>query len=296
MRSEICKYLVIACLIAMQIADSACWADSTRTLIIYPNVNAPAQRIYASIIEGIKQTSPLSESLAVDKNIQSAQLEVSLKKINPGKIIALGRTLAEKIKQTDYRNKMIVAATLFDPAEYPGVSLSIDSRVLHKKIKLLLPLVKKVFVFDDLIQPSITLYPENLKGQPLFTPLYHKDPLINARTLWKLLDKEASTSDAILLPSNLDRDILYELAQLAWEKKIILLSTNLAQLKEGVLMTFYPDNLGMGRQIGSFVIKHNNQGYQTLAHIHVALNPSIAKHLGLEFSADALSQFRLQVK
>jgi len=296
MRPEICKRLIIACLIAMQIAGSACRAEGTRTLIIHPNVKAPAQRIYANIIEGIKQASPLSDSLAIDKNTQSSQLEVNLEKINPDKIIVLGRTMAEKITQTDYRNKMIVAAALFGPDEYPGVSLSIDSRVLLKKIKSLLPFVKKVFVIDDPIQPSITLYPENLRDQPLFTPLYHKDPLINAQALWKLLDKDASTLDAILLPSDLDRDILYELAQLAWEKKIILLSTNLAHLKEGILMAFYPDNRGMGRQIGSFVIKHKNQDYQTLAHIHVALNPTIAKHLGLEFTPSALSQFRLQVK
>ncbi|MCK5190074.1 MAG: hypothetical protein KAR12_08460, partial [Methylococcales bacterium] len=72
--------------------------------------------------------------------------------------------------------------------------------------------------------------------------------------------------------------------------------TNLAHLKEGILMAFYPDNTGMGRQIGSFVIEHKNQDYQTLAHIHVALNPSIARHLGLEFAPDALNQFQLLVK
>ena len=296
MRPEICRRLVNAILIVLQFASTACLAEETRTIIIYPNVKAPIQRIYISIIEGIKQVSPQSEILAIDYDTQPTQLEVTLQKIKPDKIITLGRTMAEKVAQTDHRDQMIVAAALFDPVEYPGVSLAIDSRILLKKIKSLLPFVKKVFVIDDPLHPSITVYPENLQGQPLITPLYHKDPLVNTRVLWKLLDKDATKSDAIMLPSHLDRDILYELAQLAWEKKITLLSTNLAHLKEGILMAFYPDNTGMGRQIGSFVIEHKNQGYQSLAHIHVALNPSIARHLGLEFSPDVLNQFQLLVK
>ncbi len=296
MRSEICKRLIIAILINLLIVGIACPAEQTRTLIIYPNVKAPLQRIYTRIIEGINQVSLQSKILTINIDTQPSQLEATLQQIKPEKIITLGRTTAEKVAQTDYRDQMIVAAALFDPFEYSGISLAIDSRILLKKIKTLLPFVNNVFVIDYPSQPSIRIYSENLQGQPLITPLYHKDPLVNTQVLWKLLDKNASKSDAIILPSHLDRDILYELVQLAWEKKIILLSTNLAHLKEGVLMAFYPDNTGMGRQIGSFVIEHKAPGYESLSYIHVALNPTIAKHLGLKFAPDVLSQFQLLVK
>lgn len=295
MRSGTCS-VFIAVILSFPLTVSVCSAEEIHTIIIYPKVKAPIQQIYSDITKGIKQVAPLSETLAIDDDTQTSHLEAILQQIKPEKIIALGRRTADKVVRIGYQDQMIVAAALFDPSEYQGVSLAIDSRILLKEINSLLPFVKKVFVLGNPTRPSITIYPESLHGQPLIIPLYHEDPLINTRQLWRLLDKEASKIDAIILPSHLDRDILYELAQLAWEKKIILLSTNLAHLKEGILMVFYPDNIGMGQQIGTFATEHNKRGYQSLTHINTAFNTTIAKHLGLEFSPDAMNQFQIKIK
>lgn len=297
MRSEICRSLSIAILMTLLFIDPVCLAESAQTLIIYPKVKAPVQRIYTTIIEGIQQTLPHSDSLLLDQSTTPVQLANTLRQMKPEKIIALGRTMAEKVIESGYREHMSVAAAVFDPLEFPsGVSLAIDSRSLLKKIHSLLPWVNRVFVLDTSTHPSIKVYPESLHDQPLMIIQYYDDPLLATRQLGQLLDGEASKNDAIILPSHLDRDILYEMAQLAWEKKIILLSTNLTHLKDGILMVFYPDNAGMGRQIGAFMTEQQGQGYASLTHLHVALNPTVAEHLGFEFTPAVLNQFQLKVK
>ena len=178
----------------------------------------------------------------------------------------------------------------------PELAASIGPERFLQEIKTTLPSIKRVFVVGSPRQPNIRIYPESLQGQPLIVPQIHEDPLINSRQLWQLLEQAIHNTDAIILPSHLDRDILYELVQLAWRKKIILLSTNLAHLKEGVLMVFYPDNAGMGRQIGDFATQHSGPGFESLTHIQIALNPTVAKHLGLKFAPDVFKRFKLQVK
>ena len=296
MRSEICRLAIAAALMILPIITAVCQAESARTIIIFPRINAPVQRIYDTIIEGIQKTLPQSTPLSLDRSLQPAEVESAIRPFNPDKIIVLGRTTAEKVALSDYRDKMVVAGVLFEPDEYSGISLAIDSRRLLQEIKTTLPSIKRVFVVGSPRQPNIRIYPESLQGQPLIVPQIHEDPLINSRQLWQLLEQATHNTDAIILPSHLDRDILYELVQLAWRKKIILLSTNLAHLKEGVLMVFYPDNAGMGRQIGDFATQHSGPGFESLTHIQIALNPTVAKHLGLKFAPDALKRFKLQVK
>lgn len=296
MRPEICRHAIAATMMILSIIASVCQAESSRTVIVFPQVKAPTQRIYDAIIEGIKQTLPNSTPLSVDNPVQPDQLDSVLNSFNPERIIVLGRTTADRIASSTHRDKMIVAGALFEPDEFTGVTLAIDSRRLLQEIKTILPSIRHVFVFDSTRQLHIRIHPESLNSQPSIVPQLHEDPLINSRQLWQLLEKADPKIDAIILPSQLDRDILYELAQLAWQKKIILLSTNLAHLNQGVLMVFYPDNIGMGRQIGNFTTLHPGPGFESLTHIHIALNPTVAKHLGLSFTPEVLGRIQLQVK
>ncbi|MCD2452920.1 hypothetical protein GO003_021290 [Methylicorpusculum oleiharenae] len=283
-------------ILALSLLSSICLAQTERPLILHPKVNAPIQQVYSAIIEGVKTVMPLSDTLVIDDSMPVSQLEATLNSIQPTKIIALGRMPAEKVAQSRYREQLLVAGTLFDASEFEGVSLAIDSRVLVSELKTLLPSIKRVFVFGAPTRSSIFVHPESLIGQPLMISRHHEDPLINTRALWQLLAHEASTTDAILLPSQLDRDILFELVQLAWEKRIILLSTNLAHLKEGVLMVFYPDNAGMGRQIGTLAANPKAQRYESLTQIQIAVNTSVATHLRIDITPKDLRCIQLQVK
>ncbi len=296
MRPEISRRVIAVALMILPIIASVCQAEPTRTLIVLPQAKAPTQRIFDAIIEGIGQMLPDSTPLIVDHRMQPEQLDSVLNASNPERIIVLGRTTADRIASSPHRDKMIVAGALFEPDEFTGITLAIDSRRLLQEIKTILPSLRRVFVVGSPRQLHIRIYPESLNSQPSIVPELHQDPLTHSRRLWQLLEQADPKTDAILVPSQLDRDILYELAQLAWQKKVILLSTNLAHLNQGVLMVFYPDNIGMGRQIGDFTIQHPGSGFESLTHIHIALNPNVAKHLGLSFAPEVISRIQLQVK
>jgi ABC-type uncharacterized transport system substrate-binding protein len=115
------------------------------------------------------------------------------------------------------------------------------------------------------------------------------------RLLGHLVEEEATTSDAVLIPANLPSNIFYEIAKIAWDRKIILLSTNLAHLENGVLMAFYPDPEGLGEQLGVLA----NTGkfeFENLKAVTAGLNQRVAQHLNIEIEASKLDLFSVKLK
>jgi len=115
------------------------------------------------------------------------------------------------------------------------------------------------------------------------------------RLLGHLAEEEATTSDAVLIPANLPSNIFYEIAKIAWDRKIILLSTNLAHLESGVLMAFYPDPEGLGEQLGTL----SNTGkfeFENLNAVTAGLNQRVAQHLNIEIEASKLELFSVKLK
>ena len=115
------------------------------------------------------------------------------------------------------------------------------------------------------------------------------------RILGHLVEQEATIGDAVMVPANLPGNILFEITKIAWERHVILLSTNLAHLESGVLMVFYPDEIGLGEQLGTLA----NSGepvFESLKWVHAALNQRVAQHLNLTIEAKALGQFSVKFK
>lgn len=293
MRSETFRTLV---LIISLLGGGFSQAENTNTLLIYPKVQGPLERIYQAIIQGIKTQITLDDTLAINSQTDPAQIQAIFKS-QPVSVIALGRNTAEILNRYGYSEHMLVGATVFNANEYQGVSLGFDSRVLLHAINDKLPRVKRVFIVDQQNKQTITVYPESRQGSPEIITHYAPQPQAIVRELWRLLNEQATSTDAVIIPGHLDKDIVYELVQLAWRKKIILLSTNLSHLQQGVLMVFYPDNVGMGVQIGQLAAKAEKVSrYENLKRLHVALNETMAAHLGLVFEPDVLEQFQFRVK
>ena len=115
------------------------------------------------------------------------------------------------------------------------------------------------------------------------------------RLLGHLVEEEATTSDAVLIPANLPSNIFYEIAKIAWDRKIILLSTNLAHLENGVLMAFYPDPEGLGEQLGTLVNAAKFE-FENLKAVTAGLNQRVAQHLNIEIEASKLELFSVKLK
>jgi hypothetical protein len=263
-------------------------------LIAYPAVEEPLQSIYASVIKGIEKKVSRTEHLEVPEDTNNLQSNID--NHHPDKIIVLGKRVADAALKTTYRNQIIVGMVYSNPNESPGVSLALDSQGLAKRLSQLAPFIKKVCAVQEHSHPAITL---NTGDTPTTSPpIIIKeggDMVSTIRLLGQLVEQDATTSDAVLVPANLPGNILFEITKIAWDRKIILLSTNLSHLESGVLMVFYPDEERLGEQLGSLA-NNSKLGFENLQSVNAGLNQRVAQHLNIGIEASVLNQFSVKLK
>ncbi|NTW44263.1 MAG: hypothetical protein HGB14_07470 [Anaerolineaceae bacterium] len=269
------------------------YGEESQVLIVYPQVEEPLQRIYAAIIKGIEHKVSDTELLELPEGITDAQSE--LDRHHPNKIIALGKRVADTIRKSSYRGQTLVGMVHSNPSEAAGVTLALDSQDFAKRLAQLAPFIKRVFAVQEHTHPAITSIPVDSASTPAIIIREGGDMTATIRLLGHLVEEEATTSDAVLIPANLPSNIFYEIAKIAWDRKIILLSTNLAHLESGVLMAFYPDVEGLGEQLGTLA----NTGkleFENLKSVTAGLNQRVAQHLNIEIEASKLDLFSVKLK
>lgn len=269
-------------------------ANEPLVLITYPAVEEPLHSIYASVIKGIEKKVGHTERLEVPEATKEIQGDID--KHHPDKIIALGKRVADATLKSTYRNQTVIGMVYSNPNESPGVSLALDSQRLASRLSQLAPFIKKVYAVQESSHSTITMTsPDTSITTPPVIIKEGSDMVSTIRLLGQLVEQEATTSDAILIPANLPENILFEITKIAWDRKIILLSTNLSHLESGVLMVFYPDEERLGEQLGTLA-KNNKQVFENLQTVNAGLNLRVAHHLTVEIEASALNQFSVKLK
>jgi hypothetical protein len=291
MRKGIYKGLLL-CLFVINISSPANGKEP-RIVIAYPASETSQALTYTHVIDGIEKAVGHAERLEVTEGADTVQAQ--LDRLHPDKVIALGKKVAGTINKTSYLKLMLVGLAHFNPTEYNGVSLTLDSRSLGAQLSRFVPSVKRVFVVQQAGHQTIESVPAISGTQPTLEIREGSDQLATIRLLGHIVGEEATATDAVFIPANLPIDILYEVAKVAWDKKIMLLSTNLAQLDTGTLMGFYPDELALGEQLGQLVTK-KNPGFESTRGVNSALNRKVAQHLGIDFDPATLDLFTVKIK
>jgi hypothetical protein len=189
----------------------------------------------------------------------------------------------------------LVGLVHFNASEYNGVSLVLDSRSLIAQLSRFVPTITRVFVVQQAGYQTIDSVHAPSESHPALVMREGSDQLATIRILGHLVEEEATNTDAVFIPANLPLDILYEVAKVAWDKKVMLLSTNLAHLDTGTLIGFYPNEVAIGTQLGQLV-RQQNPGYESLKGINSALNRKVAQHLAVDFSSTTLDLFTVKIK
>lgn len=267
-------------------------AKEPQVLVLYPATDPPVSSIYATTIQGIQSRVNSLSAIAIPETAGLADIKPSIDQLHPDKIIALGNQAAEFIKQTPYRSQALVGLLYFNPADYHGVSLKLDSQVLIVHLQRLIPRIRQVFVVENSSHLILQQDFSATASKPLLTVRTGNDLMTSLHILGQLLEHDATPEDAILIPADIPKDILYEASQIAWRKNIVLLSTNLSHLEYGVLMTFNPNLFALGEQLGD-MIHQETLTYQPIKRIEVSLNKRVAQHLAMYFDPSVLSGFSL---
>jgi hypothetical protein len=267
-------------------------AKEPQVLVLYPASDPPVNSIYATTIKGIEtKLTPLGV-LPIEETARYADLRSTIDHLHPDIIIALGNKAAEFIKQSPYRGQSLLGLVYFNPAEYHGVSLRLDNQVLASHLRRLTPGVRRILIVENSSHRLLQQNPSTTVSKPLLEVRTGNGLIATLRTLGQILEQDARPDDAVLIPADIPTDILYEASKMAWNKNIMLLSTNLSHLEYGVLMTFSPDLHALGEQLGDMA-NHRTMTYEPVKKLNISLNKRVAQHLDIQFDPPALSSFSL---
>jgi putative ABC transport system substrate-binding protein len=134
-------------------------------------------------------------------------------------------------------------------------------------------------------------------------PVDRLQEAVNAYSV--VLNEQRSGTDALWLSQDsavLDEQaILPMILREAWNKKLIVFSSNPAHVRRGVLFALYPDNYDMGVSLGTMALgtlsdgapAANPQGIRMLRDVAIALNIRTANHMGLKYSKGVLREIDL---
>lgn len=274
-------------------SNSTVLGNEPRLAVVYPLSNTSQDDIYLQVVSGIENKFPHIERLELPEGFDNIQPQLDHSR--PDKIIALGKRAGDAVSKSSFHEKMIVGLAYFSRAEYSGVGLALDSGILTTQLSRLVPYIKRVFVVQDTGYLTIDDPKENLPSPPQLIMKKGNDIISAIRLLGNLLEHDATATDAVFIPANLPNNILYEVVKVAWDKKIMLLSTNLSHLEGGAMMVFYPDNFGIGEQL-ALLSNNSSPGYENVKKINVGLNRRIAQHLEIIFPQPTLDLFAVKIK
>lgn len=289
-------------------ASSSLASDEYHIRILYPILAEPYASIFDAIMQGVEDTSriPISR-IALPPNPNIDELR---KSVQPNdEVIALGGRSIQVAKLLPLQSPPIVGAVVLNPARVNdstiGVSLTPDPRLLFEKLRLFAPDIKEVWV---VYRPGSHTYLIELANNAahklgLTLKAFPADELQDSAHRYKeMFNDGISSSTALWLMR--DNKLLDEKAvvpyilEQAWRKRVVVFSSNPNHVSRGALFSLFPDNRGLGRQLGQLANElHDHQSpvaaIQPLRAVRTAVNLRTAEHLGLDIDTSDRSAVQL---
>ncbi|MEE9355667.1 MAG: hypothetical protein V3U75_08780 [Methylococcaceae bacterium] len=256
--------------------------------IIYPETKTPLDPIFQTIQEGIQlKLNGSGKTYRLDADSNAKTFHAWADKNHVKSIITLGRNAHRFVEKVNWSRKHITGGLYLLPDEKntKGISIFVDPKKVHEALSDLFPSIRRVFIAGKTEKIWFDAANQSL-SRPyfVFTPLPVKE---NIQTLvkyqWEALETLTPKTDALWLNGEIDETILYDLIEKAWKRRIPLITTNLSNLDQGVLIAFYPDNKKMGERLAEMALKQlrgQPVPLEPLSHISVGVNLRTARHLG----------------
>lgn len=300
------RILLLACVLCFAVVGDGGAQPRTSVAVLFPDVPEPYRSIFTKIIEGIEERSNGKvASIALSPNINPQELVGQLKRQEIKTVIALGRDGIKIGSHLDNDFKVmiggVVTASSLDAQHWFVGSLAPDPAQLFTRLKSMLPQIKKIHVIYDpgqsgwlikLAQQAAKNHGMELVAQEAIdikaamllyqNVLSRADPKTEA--LWLAQDK-TTVQDSVVLPVVL---------RSAWSNNLVVFSSNINHVSQGVLFAMYPNNVEYGKKLGQMAQQANlARGLHPLRELLVGVNRSTASHLGVNFSFAQLQEFDL---
>ena len=279
--------------------------------VVYPEIREPYRQIFLNIYQGIETSydGPVSAYILEKDSKPEALISwVNTHKING--IIVLGNrsmrvVLSLPSSYLTYKPLTIVGAVLIQPdsAKLSAITLVPEPNVIFKRLLNVLPKAKHVHVVYR--QENTWFVDDSIKkaANHGITLLGHKAE--NAREMAylyrQILSDMDPTRDVLWIAPygrSPDKTVLKVILQKAWENKLPVISSSLADVKRGALFSFYTNNVEMGQELVAFWKNEQKNLSKKInvfptKSVEVAVNLRTADHLNLYYSKKDRLEFGL---
>jgi putative ABC transport system substrate-binding protein len=301
--------LLAAALWAWPAAPAFPAPDSAPVAVLYPDVREPYRAVFTNIVHGIEEGldgPPSLHALGEGDDIQALGAQLAKNRVKA--VIALGRIGLVAARKFPREMPVIVGAVLAPVTpgapEFTGIALTPDPNALFDWLRNLAPEAKQVTVIynPERDEWSIALAREAARQQGLALNALPTRNLREAAAQYRDFLSRAREGEALWLPQDdsiLDENTLLPvILKEAWDKNLVVFSSNPEHVKRGALFSLYPDNRGLGRSLAELTLERlkgqpKPPAILALKALLIAVNARTAEHLGLRLTNQARRRFDL---
>ena len=288
-------------------------ADTPTTVIavLFPDSGAPYRAVFNSIIEGIEdRTRTKVVAIPIRADFAPVALQAALRRQDIKVVVALGRIGIRAAGGLERDVKTVAGGVVVLPeAELKNLTVSSmvpDPAALFARLKMLMPRARRVHVVYEPVQNAwlIRLAQRAAKAQALELVAHEAADIKTAMQIYQsVLAGMDPVVDTLWLPQDgttvQESVVLPTVLRSAWSNNLIVFSSNVGHVKQGVLFALYPDNVGYGRALGAQAMSAlsgadpGEAGMTTLREVSSALNTATLSHLRLPVSSKHLKEFNM---
>ncbi|WP_455211887.1 ABC transporter substrate-binding protein [Kaarinaea lacus] len=301
-------FFLFSALVCLCLSSAA--LASVRVAVIYPQVDQPYARVFENIIDDIQQQKGFDvTTYSLHENYDAGEVKHWLSQQNAQTLVVLGQRGVDAVEHLDITIPMIIGAVLYVSGAQnevvSGVSLTPDPDLLFKHLKQMAPDIKRVHVvynpdrYQWLIdyakkvakKHQVEVLAREAKDLPSAAPMYREllaDSRHNQDAIW-LLQDSSTVGNSSILPL-----VLKE----AWEKKLVVFSSNPGHVRRGALFSLYADQNQLGKSITELLRQQTSgktkvKGLLPLSDVQIAVNLRTAGHIKIDIPHEQRRQFDL---
>ena len=278
-----------------------CAAESAvpRIAVVYPQVRDPYRAVFRAIVDGVNaETTQGAEvfEIAPEETIEAVSARLAERQLDA--VVLLGKRGLDLSSHIERPERRVVGAVFAKPGDIAAgvsaTSLAPAPRMLFTKLRELAPAVKRIHVIygaDDNEWLIALASADAAKLGYELLPLRKESIREGASAYRELLQQIESPQDAIWLlqasPFLDESSVLQMVLRAAWDRNLVVFSSNPSHVPKGALFALFPDNNAMGRHLAQQVLKPPpaSASLIPLEQLDTAINIRTADHLGLGLSA-----------
>lgn len=281
-------------LVLMALATGLTAAPGADIAVIYPQVREPFAALYRDYVSGISRVAPRGIDQYAVNGQGREELATAVEQSSPAVFIALGNKsvrLADEVRD----GKPLVAVVTdrkYEARLAGGILLKPSADVYLANLFDIHTGVDHVYLVynpaydQDMVDEATRI----LAARKVRFSAIPASNIREAAAGYQQLLKEARSYSAIWLPPDngfVDSSLLATLLDVAWEKKLIVFSSNPLFVKHGAAFAVYPDNQRVGSTLGRIALRARageRTPLEPLKDVRLAVNERTVNHLGIDLS------------